>query len=120
MMVSAMVLSRFEIQVPLEALEHVSNVIRITAEILHGIHQAIAVTETQEVRQLVLVKFLEADLDVLLQDEVQERTLADIEVGTNGLLGPIGTHGASRPRRGKSDEGEDVEEIALIGVYRAL
>lgn len=60
------------IEILLEPREHLSDQLR-RAEVGHGIGEGVVIFEAQQRGQLVLVQFLRAHVDVVVEDEIDER-----------------------------------------------
>ena len=78
------------------------------------------VLQPQQWSEFLLVEFLHSFADVMSQHEVEESSLLFVELGIDVYPGIRCSSFASDRGEGVGDVGEDVEEVAFVGVDDAL
>ena len=85
----AAVVAVFQIQVLLEINKHSPDALR-PSQINHRIRDGVPIHQPQQKPELLLIQFLNADADVVRQDEVEKDTLLAAELRANDDLGSRG------------------------------
>jgi len=107
------------VQVLLEAGKEVAD-LRGLAEVGHCVLNRVVVADQQQGPQFLPAQLLNARMDVMGQDKVEEGPLLGVEVGIDIHPRP---GGPGRPRqRGQriGDVRQDIEQVALLRVYDLL
>ena len=88
----------------------------VGTQVGYGVVDGVVILEAQERGQLGLVELFHPYVDVVRQDEIEEDLLLAVEVRGDLHLGLARTLFPTEGWQGVGDVGENVEEIAFLGV----